>query len=68
LEGSGTELAAKIIERARKEGDTSSIDAEMLALYGSEASLNEILNQTDLLSDLDAVVRSVGIDLPRPTT
>jgi hypothetical protein len=61
------ELAAKIIERARKEGDTSSIDAEMLALYGSEASLNKILNQTDLLSDLDAVVRSVGIYLPRPT-
>lgn len=61
------ELAAKIFERARKEGDTSSIDAETLALYGSEASLNEILEQKDPISDLDALVRSIGIDLSRPT-
>jgi len=61
------ELASRIVERARREGDNSSIDAETLALYGSEESLKEILNHPDPITDLDVLVRSVGIDLPWPT-
>lgn len=37
------EMATKIIERARNDGTTSAIDAETLALYGTEQSLSEIL-------------------------
>jgi hypothetical protein len=58
------EIAAKIIERARNDGTTSSISAEILALYGTEESLTEILGHTETLSDLEAVVRKCGIDLP----
>jgi hypothetical protein len=62
------ELAARIVERAKREGDNSSINPETLALYGSEESLEQILNHQDPISDLDGLLRRMGIDLPRPTT
>lgn len=58
------EIAIQIIERARNDGTTSVIDAETLTLYGTEESLTEILDHTETLSDLEAVVRKCGIDLP----
>lgn len=58
------EMATKIIERARNDGTTSAINAETLALYGTEQSLTEILGQTETLSDLEAIVQKCGIDLP----
>lgn len=61
-------LATRILERAKRQGDNSSIDPETLALYGSEESLKQILNQQDPIVDLDGLLRSMGIDLPRPTT
>jgi len=62
------DLAARIVERAKREGDNSSIDPETLALYGSEESLKQILSQQEPIADLDGLLRNMGIDLPRPTT
>ena len=62
------ELALRIIERAKQEGAAIATDADGLASYGDEAALNRLLEHPEPISDLDALAREMGIDLPRYTS
>jgi hypothetical protein len=62
------ELASKIIMRANRDGALIATDAVGLATYGDEESLNRLLQHKGIISDLDALAREEGIDLPRYTS
>lgn len=62
------DMASKIIDRANRDGGNSSIGPETLALYGTEDVLKRVLDTNEPITDLDGMLRSMGVDLPRHTT
>lgn len=60
-------IAQQIIARAKRDGAAVATDADGLASYGDEDSLNRLLHHPSPISDLDALAREVGIDLPEHT-
>lgn len=61
-------VARQIIQRAKREGASIATDADSLATYGDDDALNRLLLHQGAISDLDALAREFGIDLPKYTT
>jgi len=62
------DLAKRIIARATRDGASIATDADGLATYGDEGTLNKLLQHQGTISDLDALARELGIDLPKLTS
>jgi hypothetical protein len=62
------DLATRIIARATRDGASIATDADGLATYGDEDTLSKLLQHQGTISDLDALARELGIDLPKLTS
>jgi hypothetical protein len=53
---------------APRDGASIATDADGLATYGDEDTLNKLLQHQGTISDLDALARELGIGLPKLTS
>jgi hypothetical protein len=60
-------IAQQIMARATRDGAATATDADGLASYGNEDTLNRLLHHPSPIRDLDVLAREVGIDLPKRT-